>query len=183
MKSKQLEGQTALIFVENIFEDLELLYPRLRLMEEGAKVVIAGPKAKETYQSKHGYPCQADIAFHDIREVDFDALVIPGGYAPDKIRRSPAAIEIVRQFNQKGKPIAFICHAGWVPISAHVLKGVKCTSFFSIKDDMINAGAQWVDEAVVADRHFISSRTPDDLPYFCPALIEAMARARQHSHT
>jgi protease I len=182
MKSKQLEGQKVLIFVENLFEDLELLYPRYRLMEEGAKVVVAGPKAKETYKSKHEYPCQSDIAFQDVKEEEFDALIIPGGYAPDKMRRYTAALEIVRKFNQKGKPIAFICHAGWVPISAKILKGVKCTSYSSIKDDMINAGANWVDEPVVIDRHIISSRTPDDLPYFCPALIDMMLRARQHAH-
>ena len=180
--SKKLEGQKILIFVDNIFEDLELLYPRLRLMEEGAKVVIAGPKAKEIYKSKHDYPCQADIAFQDVRVEEFDALVIPGGYAPDKMRRHQAAIEIVRKFHQQQKPIAFICHAGWVPVSANVLKGVKCTSFYSIKDDMINAGANWVDEPVVVDRHFISSRTPEDLPYFCPALIDELAKSRQHAH-
>lgn len=174
MKTKLLEGKKVLLYIENIFEDLELLYPRYRLMEEGAKVVIAGPKAQEIYQSKHGYPCKADVSFQDVRDEEFDALIIPGGYAPDKIRRHQIALEIVRRFDQKGKPIAFICHAGWVPISAGVLKGVKCTSFFSIKDDLIHAGANWVDEPVVIDRHFISSRCPEDLPYFCPAIIEMM---------
>lgn len=182
MKAKRLEGQKVLIFVENVFEDLELFYPRYRLMEEGAKVVVAGPKAKEEYKSKHGYPCIADISFQDAKEGDFDALVIPGGYAPDKLRKYQPVLELVRQFNQKTKPIAFICHAGWVPISAKVLKGVKCTSAIAIKDDLINAGANWVDEPVVVDRHFISSRTPDDLPYFCLEIIEAMAHARQHTH-
>ncbi len=180
--SKKLEGRKILIFVENIFEDLELLYPRLRLIEEGAKVIVAGPKAKESYKSKHEYPLQAEIGFQDVKVDEFDALIIPGGYAPDKMRRYPAAIEIVRKFNQQGKLIAFICHAGWVPISANVLKGVKCTSFSSIKDDMVNAGANWVDEAVVVDRNFISSRTPEDLPYFCPAIIEVLAKSKQHSH-
>ncbi len=176
MKSKILQDQKILIFIENVFEDLELFYPRFRLIEEGAKVTIAGPKAQETYQSKHGYPCQADIAFHEAKENEFHALIIPGGYAPDKMRRNSAALELVRQFDRKGKVIAFICHAGWVPISANVLKGVRCTSYVSIKDDMINAGANWVDEPVVIDRHFISSRTPDDLPFFCPAIIEALHR-------
>lgn len=181
MKSKPLDGKKVLLFVENVFEDLELLYPRYRLIEAGAKVVIAGPKAKENYHSKHGYPCQSDIAFKDAKEGDYDALVIPGGYAPDKMRQDASALELVRQFHQKEKPIAFICHAGWVPVSAKVLKGVKCTSWASIKDDMINAGANWVDEPVVVDRHFISSRSPEDLPYFCPALIEAIIKARQHA--
>lgn len=176
---KALENLKILIYVENQFDEAELLYPRYRMVEEGAKVVIAGPKAKETYQGKHGYPCQAEIAFQDVKEGDFAALFIPGGYAPDKIRRHPAALELVQQFHQKGKPIAFICHAGWVPVSAKVLKGVRCTSFFSIKDDLINAGAQWVDEPVVVDRHFISSRNPDDLPYFCPAAIEVIKNMQQ----
>ena len=101
MKKKKLEGKTALIFVENLYEDLELFYPFYRLIEEGAKVVIAGPKAKETYQSKHGYPCQADIAFQDVKEEKFDALMIPGGYAPDKMRKYPVFMEIVQQFHKK----------------------------------------------------------------------------------
>lgn len=176
---KALENLKILMYIENQFEDIELLYPRYRMIEEGAKVVIAGPKAKEIYQSKHGYPCQAEIAFQDVKQSEFAALFIPGGYAPDKIRRYPTALEVVQQFHQEEKPIAFICHAGWVPISAKVLKGVKCTSFFGIKDDLINAGAHWVDEPVVVDRHFISSRNPDDLPYFCLAVIEAIKKAKQ----
>lgn len=183
MKSKQLEGLKILMFVENKFEDLELFYPRYRMVEEGAQVIIAGHKAKEIYQSKHGYPCLADIVFQDAKEVDFDAVFIPGGYAPDKLRRYPAVLELVKQFHQKEKPIAFICHAGWVPASAKVLKGVKCTSAPSIQDDLINAGANWVDEAVVVDRHFISSRKPDDLPYFCPAAIEVIVKSRQRGKT
>lgn len=182
MKTKQLENLKILIYVENRFQDLELFYPRYRLMEEGAQVVIAGPKAKEIYQSEHAYPCQADIAFQDAKEADFDALFIPGGYAPDKLRRYPVALELVQQFHQKGKAIAFICHAGWVPVSAKVLKGIRCTSHPGIKDDLINAGALWVDEPVVVDHHFISSRKPDDLPYFCLAAIEVIKRTRQHSH-
>lgn len=178
MTVKKLDGQKILIFVENLFEDMELMYPRYRLMEEGAKVILAGPKAKETYQSKHGYPCQADISFQDVVEGDFAALIIPGGYAPDKLRRHQLALDLVRKFDQKGKTIAFICHAGWVPVSAKVLKGVRCTSFFCIKDDLINAGANWVDEPVVVDRHFISSRTPDDLPYFCLAIIDVLSQAQ-----
>lgn len=176
MKTKRLEGKRALIFVENLYEDLELHYPRYRLLEEGAKVMVAGPKAKENYQSKHGYPCQADIAFQDVKIDEFDAVIIPGGYAPDKMRKYPASMEIIRQFHQKQKPIAFICHAGWVPAAAKVLQGIKCTSCLSIKEDLANAGAIWIDAPLVVDRHFISSRCPDDLPYFCPAIIEALAQ-------
>lgn len=174
MKIKRLEEKKILLLIENNFEDLELLYPRYRLMEEGAKVVIAGPKVKETYHSKHGYPCPADISFQDVKEEDFHAMIIPGGYAPDKLRRYEAVLQLVRQFHQNKKPIAFICHAGWVPISAKVIKGIRCTSVSAIKDDMVNAGAQWVDEAVVVDQNFISSRTPEDLPMFCPAIIDAI---------
>ena len=176
--AKLLENLSILMYVENQFEDLELFYPRYRMMEEGAKVVIAGPKAKESYQSKHGYPCQSDIAFQDVKEADFSAIIVPGGYAPDKIRQYQAALDLIQHFHHKGKPIAFICHAGWVPASANVLKGVKCTSYPTIKDDLINAGAQWVDEAVVVDRHFVSSRKPDDLPYFCPAVIDVIRRGQ-----
>lgn len=175
MRKKQLDRTKILIYVENKFEDLELFYPYYRMIEEGAQVIIAGPKAKESYQSKHGYPCQANIAFDDVKEADFDAVFIPGGYAPDKLRQYSAVLELVRNFHQKGKAIAFICHAGWVPVSAKVLKGVRCTSSLSIKDDLMNAGAHWVDEPVVVDRHFISSRKPDDLPYFCLAAIDVIA--------
>lgn len=175
---KKLEGKKVLILVENLYEDLELHYPRYRLLEEGAKVIVAGPKAKEIYQSKHSYPCQADIAFQEVKEEDFDAVIIPGGYAPDKMRKYPVVMEFIRQSHLRQKPIAFICHAGWVPASSKVMNGIKCTSCFSIKEDLINAGAVWVDAPVVVDKHFISSRNPDDLPDFCQAIIEAMNQMR-----
>lgn len=165
------------MFVANEYEDLELQYPKIRMREAGAQVTIAGPEAKQTYKGKHGYPCQSDISFNDVNVNDFDALIIPGGYAPDKIRALPKVIEITRKFHEQEKLIAFICHAGWIPVSAKILKGVKCTSYFTIKDDMINAGANWVDEAVVEDRHFISSRFPDDLPQFCPAIVRYLEGA------
>lgn len=167
----KLKGKI-LIFVADHYEDLEVQYPKYRLIEAGAKVVIAGEKAKETYKGKYGYPCKSDIAFDDVKVDDYIGLIIPGGYAPDKLRRFPKALEIIQKFNKAKKLIAFICHAGWVPISAKVLKGIKCTSFFAIKDDMENAGAKWVDEPVVVDKHFISSRNPDDLPVFCAAIID-----------
>jgi len=171
MKLKNLK---ILILIDNRFDEAELLYPRYRMMEEGATVVIAGPKGKETYQSKSGMPYQSDIAFKDAREEEFAAMIIPGGFAPDKMRQDQSVLDLVRQFDKKEKPIAFICHAGWVPISAKVLKGVRCTSYPGIRDDIINAGATWVDEPVVVDRHFISSRKPDDLPYFCLAIIRPL---------
>ena len=167
-----LKNHKILILVEKDYEDLELQYPRYRLKEAGAKVVIAGPKAKETYKGKNGYPCKADISFANVNVSDYSALVIPGGYAPDHLRVNADVLKITKKFHEKKLLIAFICHAGWVPISAKVIKGVKCTSYKAIKDDMINAGANWVDEEVVVDKHFISSRSPEDLPFFCPAIIK-----------
>ena len=167
-----LEGKKVLIFVQDEYEDLELQYPPIRMLEAGAEVTVAGPEAGKSYSGKHGYPCKADKSFKDVNADQFDLLIIPGGYAPDKLRRDPKVLEITRKFHEQGKPIAFICHAGWVPISAKSIKGVKCTSYSSIKDDMINAGANWVDESVVVDRNIISSRFPDDLPAFCQAILE-----------
>lgn len=166
-----------LIFVADEYEDLELHYPKCRLMEAGKKVVVAGEKKDNIYKSKHGYPCKSDVAFDDVRVDDFDALVIPGGYAPDKLRNIPKVLEITRKFHEQKKLIAFICHAGWVPASAKVIDGIKCTSYASIKDDMINAGGLWVDEPVVVDQHFISSRFPDDLPFFCPAILDYLSKS------
>lgn len=168
-------SQTILIFVADDYEDLEVHYPKYRMLEAQKKVKIAGEKADTLYKGKHGYPCKSDIGFDQVKVDDYAGLIIPGGYAPDKLRRFPKVLEITREFHEKQKIIAFICHAGWVPISAKVLQGVKCTSFFAIKDDMVNAGCHWVDEAVVVDRHFISSRSPADLPFFCPAIIDRLA--------
>lgn len=166
-----LAKKKILILVADEYEDLELQYPKYRLREAGAQVVIAGPKAKELYKGKKGYPCLSDISLDQVKVSDYSALIVPGGNAPDKLRRIPKAVEIVKAFSDAKKPIGFICHAGSLLISAKVLKGVKCTSYDSIKEDMINAGAKWVDEDVVVDKHFVSSRTPEDLPVFCPAII------------
>lgn len=161
-----------LIFVADEYEDLELQYPKYRLMEAGYKVIVAGEKKDLVYKGKHGFPCQADMTFETVDVQQFSALVIPGGYAPDKLRKIPKVLEITRQFNEQNKLIAFICHAGWIPISAKIIEGISCTSYISIKDDMINAGAKWVDKEVVVDKNMISSRSPADLPYFCPAIIK-----------
>lgn len=171
-----LKNLKILLFVADEYEEMELHYPKYRMLEEGAKVVIAGPKSKETYKGKHGFPCQSDVSLDEVNTFDFDALIIPGGYAPDKLRKIPRVLEITHKFHEEEKLIAFICHAGWIPISAKIIKGIKCTSYIAIKDDMINAGAKWVDEPVVADKHFISSRTPDDLPKFCPAIIQYLSK-------
>jgi protease I len=162
-----------LILVEEAYEDLELWYPRIRLQEEGMDVVVAGPE-KTIYHGKHGYPCKPDRSLDEVRADDFDALVIPGGWAPDRLRRSNVVLDLVREFDRSHKPIAMICHAGWVPISARILKGRKVTSVSAIRDDMENAGATFVDQSVVVDGNLISSRTPADLPDFCRSLIAAL---------
>lgn len=166
--------QSVLIFVDEIYEDLELWYPKLRLEEAGFKTVVAGPVAGKVYSGKHGYPCKADQSYDQIQADSFAALIIPGGYAPDKIRRYPKALEIVRDMNKAKKPIAFICHAGWVPISAKILKGKHVTGFHAIKDDLENAGAIYEDKPVIVDGHLITSRTPEDLPRFCKAILEQL---------
>lgn len=164
--------QKILMFVAEEYEDLELQYPKYRLIEAEKEVVVAGEKKDVVYKGKHGYPCKADAIFDEIRVDDFAALVIPGGYAPDKLRKISKVLEITRQFHEQKKLIAFICHAGWIPVSAKVISGISCTSYISIKDDIINAGGKWLDQPVVKDKHFISSRSPEDLPQFCPAIIE-----------
>jgi protease I len=163
----------ALVLVEQAYEDLELWYPKIRLEEAGIEVVIAGPQLT-VYAGKYGYPCKPDRTFDQVRASDFDALVIPGGWAPDRLRRSSVVLDLVREFDRARKPIAMICHAGWVPISAKILDGRKVTGVSAIKDDLENAGATFVDQSVVVDGHLISSRTPADLPDFCRALIAAL---------
>ena len=169
-----LTGKQILIFVGEIYEDLELWYPKLRLIEAGAKVVLAGPEAKQVYAGKNGYPCSSDIAISDVRDGEFDGLVVPGGFMPDKLRRDTRVLEIVRQFDAAGKLIAAVCHGGWIPISAGVYRGVRVTGSLGIKDDLVNAGAIWEDKPVVIDRHFVSSRKPDDLPEFCRGILSVL---------
>jgi len=165
-----------LAFVDDIYEDLELWYPKLRLEEAGHTVDIAGPDAKRKYVGKHGYPCVASHAIADRDAADYAALLVPGGFAPDKLRRDPKVLQLTRDFDAAQKPIAFICHAGWILVSAQILRGRRATSTVGIRDDMVNAGALWSDEALVVDGHLISSRTPVDLPVFAKALVDALAR-------
>ena len=164
-----------LAFVDDIYEDLELWYPKLRLEEEGWKVVVAGPESGRVYAGKHGYPCKADAAIKEVRSQDFHGLLVPGGFAPDKLRRDPDVPRLTREFNEAKKPIAFIRHAGWILISANILRGKRATSTVGIKDDMANAGAIWSNEALVVDGHLISSRTPADLHVFAKAFVKALA--------
>ncbi len=169
-----LNGKRIVVLAEDMYEDPELWYPYYRLLEEGAEVILVGPEAK-TYESKHGYPAKAERAAADVRVEDVDAVVVPGGFAPDRLRRYPAVLDLVRGVFEKGGVVAMICHAAWVPISAGILKGKRATCVSAIKDDLINAGATYVDEAVVVDGNLISSRTPADLPAFMPAIIAALA--------
>lgn len=172
----EAQGKKILIFVEDTFEDLELLYPRLRLIEAGAQVVVAGPEAGKEYQSKHGYPCKSDAAIKTLKASDFDGLVIPGGFAPDRLRRLDEVKKLTKDFMEAGKLVASICHAGWVPVSAGICRGFKMTSVPAIKDDLINAGAHWSDEEAVIDRNMVSSRRPDDLPAFMKAIFQVLNR-------
>ena len=170
-----LAEKKILMFVGEIYEDLELWYPKLRLAEAGADVVVAGPRANCEYSGKHGYPCVSDAAIGDTRPEEFDGLVVPGGFMPDKLRRDPRVLEIVQHFHRQEQMIAAICHGGWIPISAGVYRDVKVTGSPGIKDDLVNAGAHWCDEPVVVDRHFVSSRKPDDLPDFCRAMLQVLS--------
>lgn len=173
-----LKGVRVAVFAEESYEDLELWYPVLRLREAGADVKIIGPKAGEAYKSKYGYPAKADLSMDEVGAADFDALVIPGGYAPDRMRRHAAMLDFVRAMHAAKKPIAFICHAGWVPISAGIVRGRRVTSVSAIKDDLVNAGAEWVDQEVVVDGNLITARTPPDLPAFCREIVAILARAK-----
>jgi len=176
VRAMGLDGTCVLILAADLFEDTELLYPLLRLREENARVVVAGlDDTPVTGKKGHG-PLKVDTVVEGLRAADFDALVIPGGFAPDKLRRSPAVLDLVREFDDEDKPIAFICHAGWVPISAHILKGRRATSVSAIRDDMVNAGVDWVDEAAVVDGNLISARTPEDLGPWMRALLGALGK-------
>lgn len=176
MNDRPLSGRKLLVFVDDIYEDLELWYPKLRMVEAGAAVVVAGPERGRKYEGKNGYPCTADAALADMRAADFDGLIVPGGFMPDKLRRDPHVLQLVRDFADAGKLVAAICHGGWIPISARVYRDVRVTGSLGIKDDLINAGAIWEDSPVVVDRHFVSSRKPDDLPDFCRGILEVMTR-------
>ncbi|QDT65925.1 type 1 glutamine amidotransferase domain-containing protein [Calycomorphotria hydatis] len=170
-----LEGQKILILAGPDYEDLELWYPKLRLEEAGAETVLAGLEhGGETFAGKHGYPCKTDVALNAVVAAQFDGIVIPGGWMPDKLRRYDLVLNLVRHFHEEGKLIAAICHGGWIPISAGVYKDVKVTGSPGIKDDLINAGAIWEDSPVVVDRHFVSSRRPGDLPQFMHGVFEVL---------
>lgn len=169
----RLRGKKVAILVERDYQDLEVWYPALRLREEGATVVFLGTDAKE-YKGKFGYPLSVDEAVGNVKPADFDAVIVPGGWAPDFLRRYKSVLDFVRDMAALNRPVAAICHAGWVLASAGVLKGKTVTCFSAIKDDVVNAGARWVDREVVVDMPLITARKPDDLPAFTAALIERL---------
>lgn len=179
--ARPLDEKRFLFLVEDLYEDLELWYPKLRLTEAGAHVVVAGPEMRRTYRGKHGYPCVSDGDIPEMEEADFDGIVIPGGFSPDKLRRIPEVLDLVRNFANAEKLVAAICHGGWVPISAGVYKGVRVTGSLGIKDDLVNAGAIWQNAPVVVDRHFVSSRHPGDLPDFCLGILQVLMPRPQHA--
>ncbi|MDQ0205972.1 protease I [Alkalicoccobacillus murimartini] len=170
-----MKDKKVLAVVDEEFEDLELWYPILRLQEEGATVDLAGEKENHTYIGKYGVPATAKYSYEQVEAADYDAILVPGGWAPDKLRRFPKLLDIVREMDKDQKPIGQICHAGWVLISAGILKGKKVTSTPGIRDDMENAGAEWFDEAVVVDGHIISSRRPPDLPPYAKQFADILS--------
>ncbi|MGQ9517120.1 MAG: type 1 glutamine amidotransferase domain-containing protein [Anaerolineae bacterium] len=165
------------ILVEDMYEDVEFWYPYYRMKEAGAEVVVVAPKAGATYNSKHEYPAVSQLSGAEASADEFDAVIIPGGFCPDRLRRDPNILRFVADMDKKGKVVAAICHAGWVLISAKVLKGRKATSVSAIRDDMENGGCTWLNEPVVVDGNLITSRVPDDLPHFLPTIIKALKLA------
>jgi protease I len=175
----ELKGKRVAILVEDYYEDLELWYPRLRLREAGAEITIVGSGADQ-YISKYGYPVKADTSADKVKASDFDAVIIPGGYAPDLMRRNSLMVDLVREAVRQDKIVAAICHAGWMLASANVVRGKRVTCFYSIKDDIVNAGATYEDSEVVRDGNLITSRKPDDLPAFCHTIVQALVEAKIH---
>ncbi len=171
----QLKGKRVIILVENLYQDLEFWVPYYRLKEEGAEVTVVGSGSARTYTSKYGYPVEVDREAKEIDVSQYDGVLIPGGYAPDLMRRYPEMVRIVREAYEKGKVVAAICHAGWMLASAGILKGKKVTGFFAIKDDLIHAGAIYIDAEVVKDGRLITSRKPEDLPFFCREIIKSLS--------
>jgi deglycase len=173
--AKLLAGKRIAVLAEDLYEDLELWYPLLRFREAGAETLVVGPGPARTHSSKHGYEVPVDKLVSEVHAADFDAVIIPGGYAPDRMRRHPAMVALVKKAAEGNKVVAAICHAGWMLASAEVIQGKNVTCFYGIKDDLIHAGAHYRDAEVVVDGKIITSRQPGDLPAFCQAIISALA--------
>jgi protease I len=171
-----LSGKRVAVLIEQQYQELEVWYPVYRLKEAGCEVVMVGPEAGKTYPSKLGYPAKADVAAADVTADGFHAVVIPGGFAPDYIRRCEPMLKLVRDLFAQGKPVAAICHGPWVLCSTPALRGKTATCFYAIKDDVVNAGAAYVDREVVVDGNVVTSRKPDDLPAFTLALMELLRK-------
>jgi protease I len=172
----KLDNARVAVLVENLYQELELWYPVLRLREAGVAVTIVGPTAGEVYASKLGYPAVAEAGIEDVDADDFDAVVVPGGFSPEYLRRNPAMVDLVRRIDDRGDPVAAICHAGWLLATAGIVNGRKVTSVPVIKDDVIHAGGEWQDEAVVVDGNLITSQLPNDLPKFVREIINSLER-------
>ncbi len=162
------------ILIANEYQEMEVWYPYYRLLEEGCQVAIAGPEMEETYESKYGYKATSDISYMALDAREFDAVIIPGGYAPDHIRRSREAVEFVRRMDEGGKLVAAICHGGWLLCSARIIEGRAVTSFSAIRADMENAGGEFRDEETVVDDNLITARKPDDLPTFTKEITDRL---------
>jgi protease I len=175
---RELQGQRAAVLVEQQYQEMEVWYPVYRLREAGCQVTLVGPEAGQTYPSKLGYPAKSDKAARDVSADDFDLVVVPGGFAPDFMRRHEAVVKLVGAMAEQGKVVAAICHGPWVLCSTQALKGKRATCFFAIKDDVSNAGAKYVDAEVVRDGNLITSRKPDDLPAFMQAIFQAVREAK-----
>jgi protease I len=171
---KHLQGKRVAIFAEDLYEDLELWYPLLRLQEAGAEVLVVGPGEAAEHRGKYGYPVAVDKAISEVDAEHLDALVVPGGYAPDRMRRHAGMVALVREMAQRGKIVAAICHGAWMLASAEVVAGKTVTCFFAIKDDLVHAGAIYRDAEVVVDGNLITSRKPADLPAFLSAIIAGL---------
>ena len=171
----ELKGKKVLVMIEQDYNDYEFIYPYYRLLEAGANVEVVAPEAGKTYPSKGGTTATSTLAAKDSVPGDYTGVVIPGGFAPDFMRRHEAMVNLVREMFNQNKVVAAICHGGWMLASANIVKGKNVTSFFSIKSDLVNAGATWLDKEVVVDGNLITSRIPDDLPFFMRATLDSMS--------
>jgi protease I len=167
-------AKKAAILVDQMYQVLEVWYPYYRLKEAGFEVILVAAEAKKEYPSKEGYPCMSEIAAGQVNVDSFDCMIVPGGFAPDFMRRRPDVIKFANDMVNAKKIIAAICHGGWLLCSTKAFRGKKATCFMAIKDDIINAGAEYLDSECVVDGHLITSRKPDDLPAFCTAIIKAL---------